>query len=142
MKNLKYSPESSCSFLQNRLKANFCKSKRLGVRAGGAKKVTTKFKFFEKKLDENQCGFFIFRAMKNLKYSPESSCSFLQNRFKANFCKSRCHSMRAYGAKKVRKENQIFKKSFTKINVAPLFFELWKIWDIFLKALALFYKKD
>ena len=38
MKNLKYTPESSCSYLQKRFKQNFCKSIPLGVRASGAKK--------------------------------------------------------------------------------------------------------
>ena len=54
MKNLKYTPESSCSYLQNRFKQNFCKSIPLGVRANGAKKKSSR----KSKMDEARNSYF------------------------------------------------------------------------------------
>ena len=34
------------------------------------------------------------------------------------------------------------KNTYTRINIAPSFFKLWKIWNILRKARGLFYKKE
>ena len=66
------------------------------MRAIGAKKLRNendKFQIFWKKsFTRIIVAPSFFWAMKNLKYTPESSCSYLQNRFKQNFCKSIVHT--------------------------------------------------